>query len=72
LVKSLRRLGESWATRLAAFAPMALLRLAGAPALAKPSEMWQILRLVAKFQPLLVLVSRKFLAEHPVAAWLPI
>ena len=46
--------------------PMAL-------ALAKPPEMpMQVSRLVAKFQPLPVLVSRKFSPEHPVVAWIRI
>ena len=64
---------EFWATRLEAFAVMATLDLPKAFALAKPPEMpMQVSRLVAKFQLLLVLVSRKFLAEYPVAAWLPI
>jgi hypothetical protein len=42
-------------------------------ALAKPPEIpMQVSRWVAKFQPLPVLVSQKFSAEHPAGAWIRI
>ena len=69
----MRQLREFWAMRLMGLVAMVPLGVPSALALVKPPEMpMQVLRLVAKFQPLAVLVSPKFSPEHPVVAWIRI
>jgi hypothetical protein len=73
-VRPLQELREFLATRLMGLVVMMPLGVPRALAWAKPPEMpTQVSRLVAKFQVLPVLVSRKFSPEHPVAAaWIRI
>jgi hypothetical protein len=73
LVRPLRQLREFWATGLMGLVVMMPLGLPRALVSARPPEMPMLVStLVAKFQPLPELVSRKFSAEHPVAAWIRI